>query len=103
MTDSKKQNPWHLTPRQCACLRAMRLYRTYKAAARALGLSPKTVDNYLDAARKRMGAANRKEALEIWALFKPRSSRPLRLTQAQRDQINAVLCFNLGRVLGRSA
>jgi len=51
-----------LTDGQMECLRLVAAHKTSKEIARILGISHFTVDQRLDAARKKLGVANRKEA-----------------------------------------
>jgi DNA-binding CsgD family transcriptional regulator len=102
MNERSKNDPWKLTPRQRMCMDAMLAFDTYKRAAAAMGIAVKTVDNYLDAAKKQMGARDRKQALEMWRAYR-RPPKRQRLSATLREQVNAALCFNLGRAIGRAA
>jgi DNA-binding CsgD family transcriptional regulator len=62
---AKHQNH-QLTDGQKACLRLVAAHFTSKEIARELGISPFTVDQRLDAARKKLGAESRKEAAIIF-------------------------------------
>lgn len=55
-----------LTEGQKACLRLVDDHHTSKEIARLLGISPFTVDQRLDAARRKLGAASRKDAAKIF-------------------------------------
>ena len=48
-------NPWRLTPRQVDVIRALVDTGSNKGAARLLGLSPHTAQNYMETVRKKMG------------------------------------------------
>lgn len=63
---SKIQGP-ELTEGQIACLRLVDEHRTSKEIARILGISPYTVDQRLNLARKKLNAASRIEAARIFA------------------------------------
>lgn len=63
---SKKQSP-ELSEGQIACLRLVDEHRTSKEIARILGISPYTVDQRLNLARKKLNAASRIEAARIFA------------------------------------
>lgn len=56
-----------LTEGQKACLRLVDDHHTSKEIARKLGISPFTVDQRLDAARRKLRAASRKDAAKIFA------------------------------------
>lgn len=56
-----------LTEGQKACLRLVDDHHTSKEIARKLGISPFTVDQRLDAARRKLRAASRKEAAKMFA------------------------------------
>jgi DNA-binding CsgD family transcriptional regulator len=56
-----------LTEGQKACLRLVDDHHTSKEIARILGISPFTVDQRLDAARRKLNAASRKDAAKIFA------------------------------------
>ncbi len=56
-----------LTEGQKACLRLVDDHHTSKQIARILGISPFTVDQRLDAARRKLSAASRKEAAKLFA------------------------------------
>lgn len=56
-----------LTEGQKICLRLVDDHHTSKEIARKLGISPFTVDQRLDAARRKLRAASRKDAAKIFA------------------------------------
>ncbi len=58
-----------LTEGQVDCLRLVSAHYTSKEIARQLGISPFTVDQRLDAARKKLSADNRSDAARRFALF----------------------------------
>lgn len=67
-----------LTDGQKACLRLVDDHHTSKEIARLLGISPFTVDQRLDAARRKLSAATRKDAAKIFAAIEQRTiSEPL--------------------------
>jgi DNA-binding NarL/FixJ family response regulator len=66
MTDDKKQNPWRLTPRQCAVLRALTEVGTVNGAAARLGLSSYTAEDHLRLAKRAMGVDNTIRAVLEW-------------------------------------
>jgi DNA-binding CsgD family transcriptional regulator len=63
---SSKLQP-NLTEGQKACLRLVDDHHTSKQIARILGISPFTVDQRLDAARRKLDAASRKDAAKIFS------------------------------------
>ncbi len=63
---SSKLQP-NLTEGQKACLRLVDDHHTSKEIARILGISPFTVDQRLDAARRKLDAASRKDAAKIFS------------------------------------
>ncbi len=56
-----------LSEGQKACLRLVDDHHTSKEIARKLGISPFTVDQRLDAARRKLRAGSRKDAAKIFA------------------------------------
>ena len=56
-----------LTEGQKACLRLVDDHHTSKEIARILGISPFTVDQRLDAARRKLQATSRKDAAKLFA------------------------------------
>ena len=56
-----------LTEGQKACLRLVDDHHTSKEIARKLGISPFTVDQRLDAARRKLAASSRKDAAKMFA------------------------------------
>ena len=56
-----------LSAGQITCLRLVSDNMTSKEIARTLGISPYTVDQRLDAARRKLGATSRKEAARLFA------------------------------------
>lgn len=56
-----------LTEGQKACLRLVDDHHTSKEIARILGISPFTVDQRLDAARRKLQAVSRRDAAKIFA------------------------------------
>jgi DNA-binding CsgD family transcriptional regulator len=85
-----------LTERQIVCLRMVAAHMTSKEIARVLNISPYTVDQRLDAARRKLNVASRKEAALIFA----QSDSARRLSQelvyepqtlARRPQMEAVV------------
>ena len=54
-----------LTPREHECLRLVAQHLSSKEIARQLGLSQHTVDGHLDEARRKLGAATRRDAVRI--------------------------------------
>jgi DNA-binding CsgD family transcriptional regulator len=61
------QSPPQLTEGQKACLRLVVQHHTSKEIARTLGISPFTVDQRLDAARRKLNAPSRKDAAKRFA------------------------------------
>jgi DNA-binding CsgD family transcriptional regulator len=60
------QSHLHLTEGQKACLRLVVQHNTSKEIARTLGISPFTVDQRLDAARRKLNAGSRIDAAKIF-------------------------------------
>ncbi|WP_269714725.1 helix-turn-helix domain-containing protein [Caulobacter sp. NIBR2454] len=58
-----------LTSKERECLRLCAEHMPSKAIARALNISPHTVDHRLDSARRKIGAATRREAARRLVLF----------------------------------
>lgn len=85
-----------LTEGQKACLRLVDDHHTSKEIARILGISPFTVDQRLDAARRKLRAASRKDAAKIFAasekgsLSEPFVYEPQRLEAAGFADISEV-------------
>ena len=73
---SARQIP-DLTEGQKACLRLVDEHHTSKEIARILGISHFTVDQRLDAARRKLNADSRKDAAKIFALLEEDISEPL--------------------------
>lgn len=59
-----------LTLKQRECLEQVLLHRTSKQIAIALGISPYTVDQRLDSARRKLGVATRADAAQAYARLK---------------------------------
>lgn len=66
-----------LTEKQAEVLDLVCRHHQTKEIARILGISPRSVDQRIDAARRKLGAATRIEAAKI---FGARSTAPYRLT-----------------------
>ena len=62
-----------LTEGQKACLRLVDDHMTSKEIGRSLGISHFTVDQRLDAARRKLNAATRKDAAKIFAAIEQRT------------------------------
>ena len=60
------QSHLHLTEGQKACLRLVAQLQTSKEIARTLGISPFTVDQRLDAARRKLNSTSRIDAAKIF-------------------------------------
>ena len=77
-----------LTDGQKACLRLVDDHHTSKQIARILGISPFTVDQRLDAARRKLDAPSRKDAAKMFAamehkgISQPFVYEPRRLEQS---------------------
>lgn len=76
-------NP-ELSEGQKACLRLVDDHHTSKEIARILGISPFTVDQRLDAARRKLKAASRKDAAKIFAAMEQGSISEPFVYEAQR-------------------
>ena len=70
---TKAQLPLELTEGQKACLRLVAQHYTSKEIARELGISHFTVDQRLDAVRRKLNAPSRKDAAKIFAAFENRA------------------------------
>jgi len=84
-----------LTEGQKACLRLVDDHHTSKEIARMLGISPFTVDQRLDAARRKLNASSRKHAAKIFAgmeqgISEPFVYEPQRLEQQRIAGIQAL-------------
>lgn len=75
-----------LTPRERECLRLLAQHLSSKEIAKRLPLSPKTVDSYLDDARKRLGAPTRREAARLFADYE--LAYPRDLTGPTSDRVS---------------
>ena len=74
----KSDKQIQLTEGQKVCLRLVDEHHTSKEIARKLGISPLTVDQRLDAARRKLDAPSRKDAAKMFAAMERRSiSQPL--------------------------
>ena len=95
----------NLTEGQKACLRLVDDHHTSKEIARILGISPFTVDQRLDAARRKLNAASRKDAAKLFAAMEhPGISEPFvyetqRLEAAGFADISALPPNRVERVL----
>lgn len=49
-------NPWNLTPREADVMDALIARGSYKAVSDSLGISKKTVEAHIGAAKKKMGS-----------------------------------------------
>lgn len=77
-----------LTAKQCECLELVLHHLTSKQIALELGISPHTVNQRLDSARQRLGAATRHEAAILYARLKgvPESFAYHTLTDPVREE-----------------
>ncbi len=71
------------------CLRLVDDHHTSKEIARILGISPFTVDQRLDAARRKLNAESRREAAKIFASFDENICEPL-VYQSQQVEHRAL-------------
>lgn len=69
----RTQSPYDLTEGQMACLRLVAQNQTSKEIARKLGISRYTVDQRLDAARRKLNTRSRKDAARIFAALEAQS------------------------------
>lgn len=94
-----------LTDGQKACLRLVVEHHTSKEIARLLGISPFTVDQRLDAARRKLNAASRKDAAKIFAameksgLSEPLVYEPQRLERTEFLDISREPTNRVGQML----
>jgi DNA-binding CsgD family transcriptional regulator len=65
-----------LTAKQCECLELVLAHRTSKQIALDLGISPYTVDQRLDSARRKLGMATRQDAAMAYARLKAQNIAP---------------------------
>jgi DNA-binding CsgD family transcriptional regulator len=72
-TDPMADESVELTEGQKACLRLVDDHLTSKEIGRSLGISHFTVDQRLDAARRKLNAATRKDAAKIFAALEQRT------------------------------
>ena len=72
-TDPMADESVELTEGQKACLRLVDDHMTSKEIGRFLGISHFTVDQRLDAARRKLNAATRKDAAKIFAAIEQRT------------------------------
>ncbi len=72
-TDPMADESVELTEGQKACLRLVDDHLTSKEIGRFLGISHFTVDQRLDAARRKLNAATRKDAAKIFAAIEQRT------------------------------
>ena len=104
---SARQIP-DLTEGQKACLRLVDEHHTSKEIARILGISHFTVDQRLDAARRKLNADSRKDAAKIFALLEEDISEPLayepqRVEYSSNADIPSLSAKSGRRVLSRFA
>ncbi len=69
----RTQSPYDLTEGQMACLRLVAQHHTSKEIARKLGISRYTVDQRLDAARRKLNAKGRKDAARMFVALEAQS------------------------------
>ena len=67
-----------LTDRQREVLDMVLEHKTSKEIARELGIGPKTVDRHIDAAREKLGVADRNAAARLYARLRERGEKPQR-------------------------
>jgi DNA-binding CsgD family transcriptional regulator len=95
------QTRLELTDGQKACLRLVDDHHTSKEIARMLGISPFTVDQRLDAARRKLNAPSRKDAAKIFAamehgnisepfVYQPQWLEPMAITDSLTPPPNRV-------------
>jgi DNA-binding CsgD family transcriptional regulator len=65
-----------LTAKQIECLELVLQHRSSKQIAQTLGISPHTVDQRLDSARRKLGAATRQDAAMAYAASKAKPADP---------------------------
>jgi len=59
-------NPWNLTEREATAMTAVIQHGRSKTAARAMGISHRTVEVYFCGARKKMGVSSLVQAAVAW-------------------------------------
>ncbi len=85
-----------LTPGQIACLELVNQHFTSKEIARKLDISPFTVDQRLDAARRKLNAPSRKDAAKLFAAMQREAvSEPLVYEPATLAPIQPTAIFEL--------
>jgi DNA-binding CsgD family transcriptional regulator len=108
-TDPMADESVELTEGQKACLRLVDDHMTSKEIGRSLGISHFTVDQRLDAARRKLNAATRKDAAKIFAAIEQRTiSEPFvyETQDLERGQYTASqngLPKRMGRVVAKIA
>jgi DNA-binding CsgD family transcriptional regulator len=108
-TDPMADESVELTEGQKACLRLVDDHMTSKEIGRSLGISHFTVDQRLDAARRKLNAATRKDAAKIFAALEQRTiSEPFvyetqDLEQQQYTASQKGLPKRMGRVVAKIA
>jgi DNA-binding CsgD family transcriptional regulator len=108
-TDPMADESVELTEGQKACLRLVDDHLTSKEIGRSLGISHFTVDQRLDAARRKLNAATRKDAAKIFAALEQRTiSEPFvyetqDLEQQQYTASQNGLPKRMGRVVAKIA
>ncbi len=65
-----KANPWNLTPQQCSTLFALAALGSTKLAARELAVAPKTIEQHVREAKRKMGIEHRVTAIVAWDRWK---------------------------------
>ena len=96
-----------LTEGQKACLRLVDDHHTSKEIARKLGISPFTVDQRLDAARRKLAASSRKDAAKMFAameqsgISQPFVYEPQRLEQPSFSSISTSPTNRVEQILSR--
>lgn len=95
-----------LTESQVKCLRLVGRGMSSKEIALATGLSPRTVDQYVNRAASALGAASRREAARILDLAEAAESKNLQLQSqalAEFSETNSIGQSSIDRMSGGSA
>ena len=69
-------NPWGLTPAEVTAMDAVIKHRSQKGAAGALGVSPRTIDARIDAAKRKFGSTDRISHFIEWDRWRQASKVP---------------------------
>ncbi len=63
-------NPWNLSDREAEVLAALVKHGSSKVVAKEFGLSHRTIEHHVSAAKFRMGVEHRTQAIIAWDRYK---------------------------------